>query len=416
MRVAAHALEPRYTADFAGDLRAALLPTRSDAKDLGSAALLEAYLDEFSRPGSRLGDVSGAVHAALSEVAALEPTFVVSTGDLVLESNLAPPEVVERWMRFYREETRALGIPFYETIGNNEIAGSENEDFDESDPRYGKAVFQASFGPSYFAFDRGPFHFVALDTHWRLGDPDDADGWVIDRMSQRMARWLEADLARHRDRVLVVLNHEPFVFDPQWPFPEDPDQVADDQGLFARYGVDYVLAGHTHFNGFARTGGTTHIVTGALSGFRWLLPPETYPRGYRLFYAWQGRLYSAWKRLGKPALGFVEPPGDPDLFPASARDADLAPGDPVDVVAVAADRRGAFAQVRLELDGQPLPSERWGDYFVHARLDPGLLEGPGRTLSLVASDAAGRTSRAELALRPDASGPAAEAREEEESR
>ena len=122
--------------------------------------------------------------------------------------------------------------------------------------------------------------------------------------------------------------------------------------VLARHGVEYALTGHAHLNGLGLQRGTTHIQTGALSGLFWLLPTDLFPRGYRLVYARDGRLHTAWKDLGKPVLGLAEP---------------RAAGG--HVVAVAADRAGPFRSVRLELDGQPVAHERWGDYFLHARVD-----------------------------------------------
>ena len=184
--------------------------------------------------------------------------------------------------------------------------------------------------------------------------------------------WLEADLAAHSDRVLVVLNHEPFHFDPEWPFEPDPGQTADDEGLFGRYGVDYVLTGHVHFNSFQKQGSVTHITTGALSGFRWVLPPGVHERGYRLFLARDRQLHSAWKSTGQPVLGWSEG--------GSQR------------IAVAADRDGPFASISVERDSEPIPVERLGLYFVRLPDDVG---GRG-ALRIVGKRASGEAIAANL--------------------
>jgi hypothetical protein len=160
---------------------------------------------------------------------------------------------------------------------------------------------------------------VALDTHVDTADEGGTGEWDFYEMPEAVRRWAEADLAAHEGRILVALNHEPFHYEPAWEF-DDP-QIADDAGLFEKYTVRYSLAGHTHKNGFAESeSGTTHITTGALSGMRWVLPPEIHACGYRLFYATGGELYSAWKETGKRVLGFVTPadPENPsDHHPAS---------------------------------------------------------------------------------------------------
>lgn len=352
--------------------------------DLSDAAVIRAYAEEFRRPGSALGRVRERIQQAIAEVAALQPDFVIDTGDLVLEGNRAPADVVERWFRFYDEATRATGIPWISTLGNNEIAGIDNPDFDADDPRFGKHFFRALRGPSWFSFDRGPFHFVALDTHRPDPDAGDPKQWLFTEMPDAERAWLEADLAAHADRVLVALNHEPFVIHPSWPFASDLEP-ARDAGLFERHRVAYTLTGHVHRNGLARQGVTTHITTGALSGMRWIVPDSVHPRGYRLLYARDGRLFSAWKQLGQPVLGFVVPAGDPEIAPASG----VAAGPEASLVAVAADARGPFAEVTLSLDGQPLAVERWGDFFVAARVPGGRLR-EGARLGLRARSASGR--------------------------
>lgn len=369
--------------DIADALRDSVSPY-TDVSDLSAIGVFRAYSDEMGRPGSPLGDVRGQIRAAFAEVGSLAPDFVISTGDLWLESNTATPEAVESWIAVYNEASDSARVPFYNTIGNNEIAGFLNADFLPSDERYGKHYFRATYGPTAYSFDRGPFHFVALDTHRPAPTEDEPKAWDFNSMEPGIRDWVDADLTAHAGRVLVALNHEPFHIDERWGF-ENPYK-ADDEGLFARHGVAYSLAGHTHLNGFEDGDPTTHITTGAISGMRWTLPVAVHARGYRLFYAKDGRLYSAWKETGRPVLGFVTPvdaAAVPELHPASK-----APVDPaslagaVRVVVVAADAGVPFAELSLQLDGQPLTLERWGDYFAAATLDADALPAAGATLEL----------------------------------
>jgi Icc protein len=350
--------------DIAAAFGDALAPYQ-DTRDLSNSQVLVAYKQEFERPGSELGNVLALQRQALAEVAALAPAFVVSTGDLVLEGNTAPGEVVEPWFELYLELSGATGLRFYNTIGNNEITGSRLEDMAPSDPRYGKRLFERFHGPTTFSFDRGPFHFVAIDTHLETRRSGEAPEWEFEKLGDRVAGWLDADLAAHPDPVLVALNHEPFHSLPEWTF-YDP---VDDRGLFAKHGVPYSIAGHIHRNGIAQVGDTTHITTGALSGMRWMVPPSLHPRGYRLFYARERRLYSAWKEIGAPLVAFVHPAPDDSVFATGAPPP--APSGATAIVAVAADVSGPFETVELRVAGTPVPIERWGDFFVHAVLPAG---------------------------------------------
>lgn len=389
-----------FTDDPGDGLRQALAPYRDEAQqaELAEAwdtTVLSEFLAEFDRPDSALGNVTGRAEASFREMKALNPGFYVVTGDLVLEGNDAPPEPVDRWFAYYKRLRDGLGAPVFDTIGNNEIAGTGNDTFARDDPRFGKHFFREVLGPTQYSFDRGEFHFVALDTHFPK--KDEPGRWSWGYLSDDEKVWLARDLEAHAGKTVVVLNHEPFHYDPSWPFDPDPDQGGHDEGLFAKHGVAYSLAGHTHLNGFEEKDGTTHITTGALSGFRWVLPSELYHSGYRLFYARDGKLYSAWKRTGRPLLAFIHPKGDGASHPASAQAPDPEALDgPIEIVAVAADFAGPFPGIRLELDGVAVEFERWGDYFLRARIDPAEMKEDTGMLTLSAITLDGRFEKAEL--------------------
>jgi len=394
-------LVPRFSLDPVEDFRAALSPYR-EVSELGNTAVYLAYRDEFVREGSEIGNVRGKIEETLGEISALRPSFVLATGDLVLDANRPPAETAERRGELYRNATSAMGVPVYSTIGNHDLRGVGRDDISERDHVYGLGMFEATLGPTYYSFDRGDFHFVALDTHRPDPSQDERDGWRWNQMRDEVKHWLRRDLEAHGDRVKVVLNHEPFFDDPSWPLEalELAAYVVSDEGIFQEQSVAYSLNGHVHFSGIERGEHTTHISTGALFGFGWYLPDDLFPRGYRIYYAREGRLYGAWKEVGKPLLGFIQPQGEESIHPASTAliEAEALAG-PFDLVAVAADVQGPFAAVSLEVDGRPVSFERWGDYFVHARIDPAELGGEGATLTLSAKRRSGETSSVRLEIR-----------------
>jgi len=378
-------------------LRSAAAPHRDLSRAWGPTVVIE-YFDAAMDSKTGMIDPAGDMRRALDEVEALRPSFVVNTGDFILDGNEVRPEVAAAWFRQYAELIASLGFPIYTTIGNNELVATDHrDDLEASDPRYGKGLFRSLRGPTHFSFDRGRLHFVALDTHRLEKEQAGADLWEYGRMEPAVREWLEADLLATDRAAAVVLNHEPFHESPGWDLIGGP--ISDDEGLFDAHRVPYALSGHIHKNGFEDGEYTSHITTGSISGFRWALPATLDERGYRLFYAKGERLYSAFKRLGEPVLGFVDPPGEGANHPASK-----APMDPsalsgvVEVVIVAADASGPFADIGLSLNGEPLVLERWGDYFGRARFDADALpEGRG-SLVLSVRDAAGAERRSALAV------------------
>ena len=105
-------------------------------------------VDGHGVSNARIG-IAGTPRSARPEPSGAFRFDAVPTGDFVLESNEASAEEVERWMRFYRERIEASGLVFYDTIGNNEIAGTNNDDFGPEDPGYGNELYRRFLGPTY---------------------------------------------------------------------------------------------------------------------------------------------------------------------------------------------------------------------------------------------------------------------------
>jgi len=369
----------------------------SDTRVLGEWVSMVASLDETDE--GFVVDPVGGFDAALAELRAIDPRFVVNTGDFVLESNEASAEEVERWMRFYRERVEASGLVFYDTIGNNEIAGTNNEDFGPEDPGYGKGLYRRFFGPTYYAFDRGDLHFIALDTH--AADPKDPERWSFSALEPVVRRWFAADTAMHAGQPIVVLNHEPIASDRRWSLPLQWGAGIDREGveLIEGAGARWTLAGHVHLNGVRRSGPTQHIVTGALSGARWTLPPDAVARGYRLVQRHGGELYSVWKPLGAPQVAFIEPRGHGAAHVTGPR---LVRGDSPDqprrVVVAGVDVAGPLSTLRVALDGESLPLDWWSPYFAETSYVPATLSPGTHVLSVEAVQSNGETVRREMSI------------------
>lgn len=371
----------------------------SDASVMGEwVELLSQMSDDDERPPI---DPVGDFEVSLDELRSLAPRFVVSTGDLVLESNEADAATVDRWMTFYRRQTRATGLRFYDTIGNNEIAGSDNEDLVPGDRGYGKALFRAHFGPTHYSFDRGDLHFIALDTHV-LVDRDGED-WSFRTLDEGVRAWLEADLKQHAGRPIVVLNHEPFSDDPEWSRVVRAVSLVDRKVTeqLEQAGVRWTLAGHLHVNGLSESQATQHIATGALSGMRWSFPSDAFARGYRLVQVRDGELYSVWKPTSEPVLGFVDPPSERALHAtAPRRTAPIGPGGSRRVVVAAVGVAGPFVGLHIRLDGRPLAIEHWSPYFAAAHYDASALGSGEHTLVVEARRADGSVLRIRRLVTP----------------
>lgn len=215
--------------------------------------------------------------------------FVVHTGDLVIDSGLAPMERARELFSLYEEECKALKAPLRNVMGNHDIAGVLNPQVSPDEPGFGKALFRRRLGPATYAFRFGRYHFVVLDgtmVHERkltYGLTEESAGWAL--------RYL-ADL-KH-DEPVVLLIHEPMFPEVggvrQPDTPETRPYEARLHAALQGRNLVMTLAGHVHSRGESIWSGAPHLTGGAIS-YAWhgLMPYPPAPCGYVLFRLDDGR-------------------------------------------------------------------------------------------------------------------------------
>jgi hypothetical protein len=136
------------------------------------------------------------------------PEFVLMTGDLVRDAIRVGEDEVAGYYELYQREIAAWPVPVWSVPGNHENFGIERHLslVSPAHPLYGKGMYRARLGPTYYSFTRGGIHFVGLDT------VDVADLWYHGHVDQRQLRWLEGDLATiPAGMPVVTFNHIPMV-------------------------------------------------------------------------------------------------------------------------------------------------------------------------------------------------------------
>jgi C terminal of Calcineurin-like phosphoesterase/N terminal of Calcineurin-like phosphoesterase/Calcineurin-like phosphoesterase len=212
----------------------------------------------------------------------------------------------------FKDMMGVIDLPQYYIYGNHDMDWDAENDADAGD------TWRREYGPTYYSFDIGQVHFVALDnlvypcteedTPPNCGNPNSPAyaGRVVDQQMQ----WLANDLARVPEDKLIVLNHHvPLVsFIDNAQLPHQTSNVNDIYELLeGRPALD--LSGHTHtleqlvegesYAGWKDAVGVDevpfqHIVAGAPSGAWWSgeldingLPQSISrlgePRGYHMF-------------------------------------------------------------------------------------------------------------------------------------
>ncbi|PST84668.1 metallophosphoesterase [Pedobacter yulinensis] len=135
----------------------------------------------------------------------------------------------------------ASSKPFLFIRGNHETRGRFS-------PNLGR-YFENIDGGNYFAFDRGPVHFVCLDTGEDKEDtaPVYAGLADYDRYRAEQAAWLEQHMqskAYRQARFRVVLMHIPHYHSGDWHGTMHCRQLFGP--LFNKYKIDMLISGHTH--------------------------------------------------------------------------------------------------------------------------------------------------------------------------
>ena len=132
--------------------------------------------------------------------------FVLITGDLIKDALRVPEETARERFELFRKEKSDFPVPVWVVPGNHENFGIERElsGVSEDNPLYGKAMYRRFLGPTYYSFDYGGVHFVALDTV-------DIEGqWYYAHVDATQMSWLDEDLSTvAADTPVVTFNHIP---------------------------------------------------------------------------------------------------------------------------------------------------------------------------------------------------------------
>jgi hypothetical protein len=180
--------------------------------------------------------------------------FGVSLGDLMFDDlSLFEP---------LNEAFALIGVPWHNVLGNHDL------NFDAPDNRHANETFRRVYGPTYYAFDHGPVHFLVLNNiEWLGHDPErpQATGNYRGQLGERQLEFVANDLAHvPAHRLVVVFLHIPL----QRGFALNPRaETSDRQALYR------LLEGRPHTLSFsAHTHWHRHLFIGAEDGWRGAQP------------------------------------------------------------------------------------------------------------------------------------------------
>jgi len=225
---------------------------------------------------------------AIETVNELNPNFVITGGDLVMDVMEQKFERADMLYDLYIKTVKKFKMPVHNTLGNHEIFGFyEKSGVDPSHPEYGKKMFSKRIGKIYYSFDYNGWHFMVLDS---IGKTEEKKyRGIID--SEQM-EWIKKDLAKvKKETPIVVSTHIPFITTMTQIYKGSLDANAETivignskevLELFKDHSLKLVLQGHLHFLEHMYVKGIHFITGGAVSAKWWEGPNKETEEGFLL--------------------------------------------------------------------------------------------------------------------------------------
>ncbi|WP_374704105.1 metallophosphoesterase [Mesotoga sp. B105.6.4] len=184
--------------------------------------LTDPHLDLLSKPENML-----LFERLLNEIRAESPDLMLITGDLS-SSALA---YTTDW-EFIKEKTiEYCDFPVFIVPGNHDTQRSGRIN--------GMELWEELFGPCYYSFEWGSWHFLGLNT------ADSEYGFVSGVVSEEQMEWITEELKRIGSEKIILFGHHNF-YDDRWIFFEETEQRRELLDLFTRSNVALALFGHRH--------------------------------------------------------------------------------------------------------------------------------------------------------------------------
>jgi Icc protein len=225
---------------------------------------------------------------AIETVNELNPDFVITGGDLVMDATGVSYERAEMLYDMYIEANEKFNMPVYNTLGNHDVFGlSEESGVDPGHPDYYKNLFRNKLGKTYYSFDHHGWHFMVLDSIGKT-----ADRSYFGTIDAEQMAWIADDLKNiGKDTPIVVAAHMPFISVIRQI--REGSTVANNEGwvianskevleLFQGYDLKLVLQGHLHSLEEIEVGGITFLTGGAVSSDWWEGPFHGLEEGFVL--------------------------------------------------------------------------------------------------------------------------------------
>lgn len=225
---------------------------------------------------------------AIARVNELEPDFVITGGDLIMDALAQRYSLADSLYNLYSEVTKEFKVPVYNTLGNHEIYGIYSRSgADPSHPEYGEKMFEKRLGKSYYAFDHKGWKFFILNSVEDTGKDK-----YLGLIDTAQMDWIKEELGKTDTLTpVVIVTHIPFVTVISQVYsystaPNDSGRVVVNSKevlkLFSHHNLKLVLQGHLHMVEDIYIDGIRFVTGGAVSGGWWRGPNRGDEEGFML--------------------------------------------------------------------------------------------------------------------------------------
>ena len=212
---------------------------------------------------------------AITKVNELNPDFVITGGDLVMDALGQSYGRADSLYHIYTTMITEFSMPVFNTIGNHEHYGwYVLRDADTNHPEYGKKMFEKRIGPRYQRFDRYGWIFLLLDSVVKDGKGGYEGGVDADQII-----WLKEQLASIPVETPIVISlHIPLLTTEAQVLrgstaANEPGEVVVNSkevlDLFKEHNLKLVLQGHLHYYETMHVFGTDYVTGGSIAGAWW---------------------------------------------------------------------------------------------------------------------------------------------------
>ena len=223
----------------------ASLPANADVLRFGLVTDIHAHDLDSPLEGKWMAHTEERLDAFTSDMNAWSPAFVVELGDfvngwLVLGAEPGDPARIPDILTWAEELYSRFDGVRYHVIGNHDVYNLD------------KAQYREILGiaSTYYSFDAGGYHFIALDVQYTLDGTDLANTYtgVAGFVPPAEMDWLRADLAASERPTVVLVHQRLDDYLDEWGRSTVFNQ-SEVQALLAVDGdVIAVLQGHDHAN------------------------------------------------------------------------------------------------------------------------------------------------------------------------